>query len=98
MAEANYRPATLCELLRWAKDNWNGNDWIIALGQIWLDADGNRYVAVLDLDDGWRKLNSRWFDYDWNDRHSLSRRVQIIILGLGNLIFLVPLFLIFWYN
>ena len=68
MAEANYRPATLCELLRWAKDNWNGKDWIIALGQIWLGADGSRLVAVLGLGLGRRELGLGWFGGGWGGR------------------------------
>lgn len=28
------RPATIYELLTWAKDNWNGKDWVVALGSV----------------------------------------------------------------
>jgi len=62
MGKENYRPATLRELLRWAKDNWNGLDRVIALGQTWFDAaDGGRHVVVLDLDYGVRELDLGWF-------------------------------------
>lgn len=67
MDKENYRPATLRELLRWANNNWNGSDWVVALGQICLDAVGNRHVVVLDLDDGRRRLDLDWFGHDWND-------------------------------
>ena len=29
------RPANIYELLAWAKDNWNGEDWTAALGSVW---------------------------------------------------------------
>ena len=69
MTKENYRPATLRELLRWAKDNWNGLDRIVALGQIWLDEVGTPFVVVLILDDGKRKLYLHWFDFGWLDNY-----------------------------
>ena len=69
MEKENYRPATLRELLRWAKDNWNGLDRVISLSQIWLDAVGSRYVAGLVLDLGKRGLDLRWFVRGWHDGH-----------------------------
>ena len=75
MTKENYRPATLRELLRWAKNNWNGNDRIIALGQIWLNTDSHRYLAVLNFDGGRRELSLRWFDFVWNvSNHFLAMR------------------------
>ena len=75
MTKENYRPATLRELLRWAKNNWNVNDRIIALGQIWLNADSHRYLAVLDFDGGRRELGLRWFGFVWNvSDHFLAMR------------------------
>jgi len=63
MKKEGFEPATLQDLLNW-KD-WNGNDYIVALRQPWLDSDGGRYVSVLFLSDGGRRLDLFWFDYDW---------------------------------
>jgi hypothetical protein len=75
-----WRPATLAELLAYAKSKWNGTD-TIALGSSWVDSRGGRYVPYLYevVDDGTyvfkvdvgRKLNlcrsnpgDRWRKHD----------------------------------
>lgn len=61
-----YRPATPYELLEWAKKNWNGEDSILALGQIWHSVDGHPYVVCLWSDDGYRKLFLGWTGHGWD--------------------------------
>ena len=57
MQKENFRPATPREKLRWAKNNWNGTDWIVALGQTWRHLKKqNEYATVLRFKDGERRL------------------------------------------
>ncbi|MCK9370241.1 hypothetical protein M0R04_10075 [Candidatus Dojkabacteria bacterium] len=65
MNKDGYEPATLQDMLNW-KD-WNGKDWVVALGQMWLDSFSSRYVSVLFFDGGKRRLGLTWFDLDWDD-------------------------------
>lgn len=70
MDEKGLRPANLYELLTWTKDNWNGNDWIIALGSGWMHS-GNRYVPYLCKDGSKRYLDLRWGSpgNEWDGRY-----------------------------
>lgn len=66
MSKTGYRPATLRELLVWAIKNWNGKDWIIALGQTMFDhGDCHRYVAVLNCYEN-RRLSLYGFNLGWS--------------------------------
>ena len=66
MEKEGFRPATNRELLQWAVKNWNGKDWIVALGQTWLDSDGTRNVSVLNFNGDERQLFLAWFAFDWS--------------------------------
>lgn len=61
------RPATLHEMLAWAKDNWKDEFVVVALGSVWTDRDGDRHVACLDQDGSLRDLDLSWCDDDWNE-------------------------------
>ena len=60
-----YRPATAYELLEWAKDNWNGKDWVVALGQTWRGPGGGLRVLFLWGNAGDRGLDLGWFGPRW---------------------------------
>lgn len=60
-----YRLATVWELLNWAKDNWNGKDCVVALGQEWLVAYRGPIVVYLWSDAGRRELDLLWSDHVW---------------------------------
>lgn len=62
MKKDGYKPANIYELLLWP--DWNGKDWVVALGSV-CKVDGNRYVACLLGDDSGRRLYLLWFDGDW---------------------------------
>src|SRR3990167_4342271 len=64
--EEGYRPANPYELLEWAKKNWNGKDYILALEQTYLDADGDADVIYLWCDSGCRKLGLSWASFGWD--------------------------------
>lgn len=64
MSREGYRPANLRELLNWMVANWNGKDWVVALGQECRDSDGDRHVPYLYFD-GERELFLYWSDDDW---------------------------------
>ena len=66
LAEQGFRPATIYELLTWSQKNWNGKDWIVALGSVWRSADGDRYVVCLGSDASGRDLSLRWVEDDWD--------------------------------
>jgi hypothetical protein len=36
------------------------------IGSVWTNADGNRNVPYLNVNDDKRKLNLNWLDNDWN--------------------------------
>ena len=63
--EKGYRPATIYELLIWAKDNWNGKDIIVALGSVWRGLRGGRSVPYLWSGSRERILALHWFEGDW---------------------------------
>lgn len=63
MKKEGYEPANIYELLNW-KD-WNGKDFVVALGSGWRDPHGRRRVPYLGLWLGERKLNLSWLDDRW---------------------------------
>lgn len=68
MEKEGYRPGNLAELLKLGEiqPGLQREFPIVALGSVWCDALGNRYVPVLDCDDRKRKLDLFWFVSDWN--------------------------------
>ena len=63
--ERGYRPVTVYELLTWSQKSWNGKDFVVALGSVWRDADGFRYVACLYRDASGRGLGLGWVGSVW---------------------------------
>ncbi len=68
MAKDDYRPADLRELLIWTLANWNGKDRVVALGQIWLDANGYCDVPYVEEWRGKRELDLDYLDRGWDGR------------------------------
>ncbi len=66
MDKEGFRPATTREQLQWAVKNWNGKDWVFALGQNWLDSDSYRQVSILFFREDERQLSLRWFGGVWS--------------------------------
>jgi len=66
MDKKGMRPANLYELLVFAEKEWNGKDWVVALGSVWRGPYGDRYVPYLYWRDE-RFLSLRWYDGDWDD-------------------------------
>jgi len=64
--EKGLRPATLYELLDYAKE-WNGEDYVVALGSVWQDSSGRRRVPFLGRYYGGRVLNLSSWDGGWLD-------------------------------
>lgn len=62
-----FRPATIHEMLEWAKDNWKG-EAIVTFGSVWQSPYGFRYVGCLCYYDDRRELSLYWIGYDWHDR------------------------------
>ncbi|MDP3999467.1 MAG: hypothetical protein Q8P76_02640 [bacterium] len=69
LKEKGYRPAELPESLAYAKANPDEQRKypIVALGSVWRDFDGDRYVPFL-YDGGGRDLDLHWYDDDWDER------------------------------
>ena len=65
MEEKGLVPANAYELLDWAKDEWNGKDWVVALVQEWQASDGHRHVVVLYEYGARRGLCLNWFGRRW---------------------------------
>ena len=63
MDKEGYRPATIYELLEW---DWDGKDWIFALGSVWQDRSGDRRVPYLSRGGSLRELHLCWFGYGWS--------------------------------
>lgn len=62
MSKDGYAPATLAELLHW-KD-WNGEDWVVALGSVAM-VGGGRRVPCLSRGGSERYLNLDWRGSAW---------------------------------
>lgn len=71
-----YRPATLSELLAFgAKYPEKQREFpVVALGSVWTNSDGNRYVPCLYEDDSERGLSLDWYDVVWDDYRFLAFR------------------------
>lgn len=61
-------PANLDELLTWNLANPKNRGFVIALGSVWTDSVGGRYVPFLNEWGGERELNLGWFDDEWGGR------------------------------
>ena len=66
MEKDGYQPANLREFLTWIPANWNGKDWVVALGQFWRGAIGNRYVPYVNEWNDERELDLYYLDDDWD--------------------------------
>lgn len=64
MEKDGYRPANLRELIAYSQNGWNGTDRVVALGQIWWDADDFWNVPGLGFDGG-RELSLYWCGSVW---------------------------------
>lgn len=62
--EHNMRPANLYELLTYAKDGWNGEDYVVALGSSAVVSD-SRSVPFLYGNDARRDLDLLWYGLVW---------------------------------
>ena len=66
MEKEGYKPANLRELLSWGAKNWNGQDFVVALGQAWRGPLGGRYVPCLGAWYGERGLGLGYLGLDWD--------------------------------
>ena len=66
MEKEGYQPANAYELLEYAKNDWNENDWIVALGSTWQASPGNLAVLVLHSSSGGRELRFDCFACRWD--------------------------------
>lgn len=64
MEKDGYRPANLRELIAYSQNKWNGEDWVVALGQTWRDALRLRCVPYLYFR-GKRELRLCWCGCGW---------------------------------
>lgn len=74
MQKEGYEPMLASELLEYAKDGWNGSDYVVALGTTWLDPSGRRHVLVLGE---WRReryVYCYWFDRRWRRYYRFAAR------------------------
>lgn len=62
MDKKGLRLATVREMLIWAKNNWNGKDYVVALGSVWRCWIGLSFVVCLDGDGSYRMLILRHLD------------------------------------
>lgn len=68
MNKQGYEPANIYELLEYAKDGWNKEDAVVALGSVWRVFFGYRYVPCLWGGSGGRRLLLRWIGGAWDPR------------------------------
>ena len=61
--DKGYRPATLHEMLVWAKD-WKG-EIVVALGSVWQSLNSGRSVGFLSSGGGESWLSMSYYDGDW---------------------------------
>lgn len=66
MKAEGWDPANLAEQLHYAKNEWNGKDWVVALGSS-TQFDGDRRVPFLYRGDAGRSLNLHWWGREWLD-------------------------------
>ena len=64
MDKDGFRPATLQEMLSHAAKNWDGKEWWVALGSVWVGSGGYRCVACLGRRGSGRDLFLVWDDPD----------------------------------
>lgn len=64
MVKDGFRPANAWELATYAKDSWNGKDWVVGLGSLG-EVDGYRIVPFLCRVDSGRNLRLGWCDGAW---------------------------------
>jgi len=67
--KAGYKPTNLYELLEYAKNEWNGEGKVVALGFLWVDPDGFRLVPGLVGDGSCRDLCLGGFADGWNEHY-----------------------------
>ena len=65
MEKEGWSPANLAELLDYAKSEWNGKGWVVALGSS-ARFGGGRGVPYLDRYDAKRDLALAWWGNDWD--------------------------------
>jgi hypothetical protein len=78
MEKEGLEPANIYELLQYAKNGWNGTDWVVALGSSWVYSDGDRGVPCLDRWDAERDLYLYWFEDEWA-RHCRFAAVRKVL-------------------
>lgn len=71
MEKEGYRPMTIHELVLWAKDNWNKNDYVVALGTVRQVGDCRR-VACLYGGSFRRYLRLRGWGGGWDGDYSFA--------------------------
>lgn len=65
MKAEGWNPANLAELIAYAKDEWNGKDWVVALGSS-AQFDGLCHVPILCRHSAERDLNLYWRGRVWS--------------------------------
>jgi hypothetical protein len=81
MKEKGYVPANIYEMLSWAKDNWNGKDWIVVLGSVMRGEGGNPSVLCLSRYGSRRGLRCDWFGGGWFEDYRFAFVSASRILG-----------------
>jgi hypothetical protein len=68
MNKANFRPATLAELLALGENypKLQKEFPIVALGSVWNHESGEHYVPIISFDGLRRKFHLRWFNVVWH--------------------------------
>lgn len=75
MERCSYSPATLSELLAYAKDEWNDSDWVFALGSV-AKVDLSRRVPCLGRDRSGRGLYLGFWSVRW-DRYCRFLAIRV---------------------
>lgn len=81
MKKENYEPANLRELLSWGVKNWDGKEYVIALGSVWRDPHGYRGVPCLGGWGGGHSLGLLWGGSGWLG----GCRFLAVVRGSGHL-------------
>lgn len=67
MAQMGLEPAKTEHLLAYGAQHWQRDPLlVVALGSVWVDPGGRRYVPYLYGDVGRRGLDLRWWGADWS--------------------------------